>query len=53
LQPDGSVLFQLSMPNAAKVELNLEGMKDPLPMTKSADGTWTIAVPGLAPQYYS
>ena len=53
LQPDGTVLFQLAMPNAAKVELNLEGMKDPLPMTKSADGTWSIAVPGLVPQYYS
>ena len=28
-------------------------MKDPLPMTKSADGTWSVTVPGLAPQYYS
>ena len=53
LQPDGSVLFQLAMPNAAKVELHLDGAKDPLPMTKSADGTWSVAVPGLAPQYYS
>ncbi len=53
VQPDGSVLFQLAMPNAAKVELHLEGLKDPLPMTKSADGTWGVAVPGLAPQYYS
>jgi enterochelin esterase-like enzyme len=53
LQPDGAVLFRLSMPNAVKVELHLEGAKDPLPMTKSADGTWSVAVPGLAPQYYS
>ena len=53
LQPDGTVIFQLAMPNAAKVELHLEGTKDPLPMTKSADGTWSVTVPGLAPQYYS
>ena len=53
LQPDGSVLFQLAMPNAAKVELHLDGAKEPVPMTKSADGTWSVAVPGLAPQYYS
>jgi enterochelin esterase-like enzyme len=53
LQPDGTVIFQLAMPNAAKVELHLEGTKDPLPMAKSADGTWSVTVPGLAPQYYS
>jgi len=53
LQPDGTVIFQLAMPNAAKVELHLEGTKDPVPMTKSADGTWSVTVPGLAPQYYS
>ena len=41
------------MPNAAKVELSLEGMKDPLPMKKARDGAWTVTVPKLAPQYYS
>ena len=40
------------MPNAAKVELHLEGTKDPLPMTKVSDGTWSVTVPGLAPEYY-
>ena len=53
LQPDGTVIFRLAMPNAAKVELHLEGTKDPLPMTKSADGAWSVTVPRLAPQYYS
>ncbi len=53
LQADGTVLFQLAMPNAAKVELHLEGVKDPLLMTKGADGVWSATVPGLAPQYYS
>jgi enterochelin esterase-like enzyme len=53
LQPDGTVLFRLVMPHAAKVELHLEGTKDPLPMTKAADGAWSVTVPSLAPQYYS
>ena len=53
LQADRTVIFRLVMPNVAKVELHLEGTKDPLPMTKTADGTWSLAVSGLAPQYYS
>ena len=53
LQQDGTAVFRLAMPNAAKVELNLEGMKAPLPMTKAPDGTWSVTVPKLAPQYYS
>jgi enterochelin esterase-like enzyme len=53
LQPDGSLIFRLAMPNAAKVELHLEGMKDPFPMAKAADGGWSVTIPKLAPQYYS
>jgi enterochelin esterase family protein len=53
LQPGGTVLFRLAMPNATKVELNLEGIKGPLPMTKAADGVWSVTVTKLAPQYYS
>ena len=41
------------MPNAAKVELHLEGAAQPFPMTKGADGVWSVSVPGLSPQYYS
>jgi len=50
---EGSVTFTLAMPNAAKVELRLEGVKDPIPMTKGADGVWTVTVPKLAPEFYS
>ena len=53
LQPDGTVIFRLAMPNAAKVELHLEGVKDPFPMTKGSDGAWSATVSRLAPQYYS
>ena len=53
VQPDGSVAFNLAMPNAAKVELHLEGAAQPFPMTKGPDGVWSVTVPKLAPQYYS
>jgi enterochelin esterase-like enzyme len=53
LQPDGTIVFRLAMPNAAKVELHIEGTKDPFPMTKAPDGAWSVTVPKLAPQYYS
>ena len=41
------------MPNAAKVELHLEGAAQPFPMTKGPEGVWSVIVPKLAPQYYS
>ncbi len=53
VRPDGSVMFNLAMPNAAKVELHLEGAAQPFPMTKGAEGVWSVTVPKLAPQYYS
>jgi enterochelin esterase family protein len=53
VQPDGSTGFHLQMPNAQKVELHLEGHRDPIPMTKAADGSWSVTVPAIAPQYYS
>ena len=53
VQPDGTTVFNLAMPNAAKVELHLEGAAQPFPMTKGAEGVWSVTVPKLAPQYYS
>ncbi len=50
---DGTVTFHLAMPNAVKVELNLEGAAKPFPMEKGPDGAWTVSVPKLPPQYYS
>ncbi|HTA85141.1 MAG TPA: alpha/beta hydrolase-fold protein [Silvibacterium sp.] len=50
---DGSATFRLAMPNAMKVELHLEGVAKPYPMTKAPDGAWTVTVPKLAPEYYS
>jgi enterochelin esterase-like enzyme len=53
LQADGTAIFRLAMPSAQTVDLHLEGKKDAIPMTKGADGTWGVSVPGLAPEYYS
>ena len=53
VQSDGTAVFHLAMPNAAKVELHLEGVKDPFPMSKGPEGAWSAGVPKLAPQYYS
>jgi len=50
---DGNATFTLAMPNAAKVELHLENVREPFPMTRGAGGAWTVTVPKLAPQYYS
>ena len=55
IQPDGSVLFDLLMPHAEKVDLELEGSPKPFAMAKDAAraGHWTYTVPALAPEYYS
>ena len=50
---EGNATFTLAMPNAARVELHLEGVQQPYAMTKGADGSWTVTVPKLAPEYYS
>lgn len=53
IQPDGSAVFTLTMPNAQAVGLSLENHKEPMLMTKGADGNWTLTVPALAPEVYS
>ena len=53
IQPDGSAVFTLAMPNAQAVGLNLENHKEPMLMTKGSDGNWTLTVPALAPEIYS
>ena len=50
---EGNATFTLAMPNAEKADLRLEGVRDPIPMTKGADGSWTVTVPRVAPEYYS
>ena len=55
LNADGSVTFDLLMPHAETVALELEGKAKPIAMTADVTrpGHWTVTVPGLKPEYYS
>lgn len=48
---DRTVTFRLKSPNAQKVEVSLEGAAA-LPMTKGADGTWSVTTSALTPDIY-
>jgi enterochelin esterase family protein len=49
---NGSVTFRLFDPNAEKVTVSLEGLKDPLAMQKDQQGIWTLTTDVLAPDLY-
>jgi enterochelin esterase family protein len=49
---DGRVTFRLLDPNAEKVTVSVEGMKDPLTMQKEAQGIWSVTTDVLAPDLY-
>ena len=48
---DRTVTFRFKDPNAQAVTLNLEGAK-PVPMTKDAEGVWTVTTAALEPDIY-
>ncbi len=52
---DGSVTFDLLMPHAEKVELQVEGFAAPFAMERSTSetGHWTYTLAKLAPEFYS
>lgn len=49
---DGRVTFRLLDPNAAKVTVSLEGLKDPITLTKDEQGVWSVTTDVLAPDLY-
>ncbi len=57
IHPDNSVTFNLVMPHAEHVALEVEGFAKPFIMEKdpasTEPGHWTYTVPPLAPEYYS
>jgi enterochelin esterase family protein len=53
IHPDGSVTFRYFAPNASTVALRLEGVEQPLVMTKVAAGLWSYTTSPLAPEIYS
>lgn len=52
VQSDGHVTFRLSAPNAAKVVVNIEGQRDPVPMQKDEKGVWGAIAGPLPPDIY-
>lgn len=49
---DRSVTFRMRAAAAGKVELNLEGVEKPIPMTRGNDGVWSYTTQPLAPEFY-
>ena len=49
---DNRVTFRFHSPNAQKVELQLEGRTNHLPMQKDDAGVWTVTTDPLEPDYY-
>jgi enterochelin esterase family protein len=52
VHPDRSITFRFKDAAATKVELNLEGVAKPIPMTKGKGGIWTYHTQPLAPEIY-
>jgi enterochelin esterase family protein len=50
---DGSITFRLAAPSAQQVIVSGELDGQPHPMTKGADGIWTVTVGPLAPDVYT
>ena len=53
VNPDSTITFRYSAPTAAKVMVNSDAFLVPQPMTKGADGIWTLTTAPMPPQYYS
>jgi enterochelin esterase family protein len=52
VQSDGHVTFRFRSPNAAKVELSVEGKAENTPMQKDEQGVWSVIVGPLEPDFY-
>ena len=52
VQKDNSVTFRFSAPNAKEVLLDGQFLTEKKPLTKGADGVWTITVPPIKPDIY-
>ena len=52
VHPDRTVTFRLAAPKATEVMFKGDWHSDPMPMTKTAEGVWSITVGPLAPSTY-
>jgi enterochelin esterase family protein len=52
VNPDRSVSFRYTDPDARSVALDLEGVATPIPLVKGEGGVWTLTTEPLAPEIY-
>lgn len=52
VQSDNRAIFRFRAPNAQKVELQLEGRTEHIPMQKDDAGVWIVTTDPLQPDYY-
>lgn len=52
VQADGHVTFRFNDPNAQKVEVTIEGQKEPVTMTKDEAGVWSATAGPFPPDFY-
>lgn len=52
VSPDHRVTIRFFAPGASDVSVAMEGFLKPLPMTKDADGVWSVTTTSLDPEYY-
>jgi len=53
VDPHNRVTFRIFAPNAQSVAVDLEGLPDPIPMTKDAFGLWSVTTGPLEPDFYA
>ena len=52
VHPNRTITFRYKDPYANKVAVELDGIADPLAMTKDSNGIWSVISPPLPPQIY-
>lgn len=52
VNPDDSITFRYPEPSAKSVEVAVDAYLKPLPMTRDANGLWTLTTPSLTPEIY-
>jgi enterochelin esterase family protein len=52
VQSDNHVIFRFRAPNAVKVEIEIEGQAEHVPMQKDEQGVWTATIGPLQPDIY-
>lgn len=52
VNPDDTLTFRYAAPTAKSVEIAIDAYLKPLPMTKDANGLWSLTTPVLPPEIY-